>query len=77
MLLNLLPDVLSSSAEDFESSDDVVEAVGGFLQECDASKGEKEIEYVRKSSEFMECERYLTPFISIVLETFVKACMAF
>ena len=39
-----LADVISTSAEDFESKDDVVEAIGGFLQECDAAKTEKEIE---------------------------------
>ena len=43
MFTACLTDVLESSSDDFESGDEVFEAVGGILQEVDASKEEDEI----------------------------------
>ena len=43
MFTACLADVLESSSDDFESGDEVFEAVGGILQEVDASKEEEEI----------------------------------
>ena len=39
----LIPGVLETSSDEFESSDEVFEAVGGILQEVDASKEEDQI----------------------------------
>lgn len=36
-------DVIQMSGDDFEQDEDVFEAVGGFLQECDVSKSEEDI----------------------------------
>ena len=43
MFTACIADVLESSSDDFESGDEVFEAVGGILQEVDASKEEDEI----------------------------------
>jgi hypothetical protein len=39
----LLLDVLSGSADDFSTEEDVFEAVGAILQEVDESKSEEDI----------------------------------
>ena len=39
----LIAGVLETSSDEFESSDEVFEAVGGILQEVDASKEEDQI----------------------------------
>lgn len=43
-LFQYISDVILTSGEDFESEEDVVDAIGAFLQECDEKKTEKDIQ---------------------------------
>ncbi len=49
---SLVPlDVLASNGEDFESDEEVFEAIGGILQEVDETKEEEEIRSVKLTAQ--------------------------
>lgn len=61
-------DVLRNGADDFESSEEVYEAVGEVLQEISGDKSEAEIRL------YWFCNVHVSMYLSTVAGTFVRNC---